>query len=136
MSIDRSSPEYLAKRRARYQLNKIPILKKLSDSHRLNPVVSMLRDAKKRVLSKGLDFSITKEDIIFPDICPISLLKLKVGYRKLTPNSPTLDRIDNTKGYIKGNIAVISNRANAMKRDASTKEIQRLLEYMQNAICS
>lgn len=44
--------------------------------------------------------------------------------------SPSLDRVNIDKGYIKGNIAVISNRANRIKSDATIEEIKALYEYM------
>jgi len=47
------------------------------------------------------------------------------GEKKHTPNSPTLDRLVPELGYVKGNIRVISYKANAMKSDASIQEIEK-----------
>ena len=94
----------------------------------------MLASARHRAKVKQLEFNITMEDIIIPDICPITLLPIereRVGRKGPGINSPTLDRIDNSKGYIKGNIRVISYRANQKKSDLSLDEIKRLYEYSQ-----
>jgi len=45
--------------------------------------------------------------------------------------SKGLDRIDSTKGYIKGNVWVISNRANTLKNDASLQELKTLVENLE-----
>jgi len=80
--------------------------------------------AKYRAKQKGLEFNITKEDIIIPDTCPL------LG----TPmQSPSLDRIDSSKGYTKDNVWVISNRANTLKNDATIKELKMLVENLENA---
>lgn len=50
-------------------------------------------------------------------------------YSGAFPNSPSLDRIDNTKGYTPDNIWVISQRANAMKSAASDEELVRFAEW-------
>ncbi len=47
-------------------------------------------------------------------------------------NSPTIDRVDNTKGYIPGNVAVISYRANCLKRDSSLDELIKLVDYVKS----
>ena len=44
--------------------------------------------------------------------------------------SPSLDRIDNSKGYIKGNVAVISNKANKYKSDMTIENIEKLASYV------
>lgn len=130
MTTDRKSPEYREKKRLKYQENREKILQKLAHDHLCNPRKYMLKDAKKRAKRDNLDFNIVLEDIMIPEYCPISLLKLESSKGNMTPSSPTLDRIDNSKGYVKGNVAVISNRANSMKRDANYDEICRMLNYM------
>lgn len=128
----RNSSEELEKRREIYQRDRLIILAKHAANHKANPIKYMLKDAKKRAKAKGLEFNIEASDMVIPEYCPITLLKLVVNSGTMKPNSPTLDRINNDKGYIKGNVAVISNRANAMKRDAYYDEIYRLLIYMEN----
>ena len=79
--------------------------------------------ARHRALKKGVEFNIEISDIIIPEKCPILGFPLKTcidGNRDL---SPSLDRIDNNKGYIKGNIQVVSFKANAMKLTADKSEL-------------
>lgn len=87
--------------------------------HRRNPQKELYRAAKARSKRKEIEFSIELDDIIIPEFCPILLIPLKVGDGKIQDSSPSLDRIDNSLGYIKGNIQVISNLANRMKNSAS-----------------
>lgn len=69
------------------------------------------------------------EDISIPEFCPVLGLRLQHGSGKATDASPSLDRIDNTKGYVQGNVMVVSNRANLLKRDATPDELQRLAAF-------
>ena len=79
--------------------------------------------AKHRAKSKGIEFNIELSDIIIPEICPILGLPIKKAIDGNRDLSPSLDRIDNDKGYIKGNIQVISFKANAMKLTADKSEL-------------
>ena len=84
----------------------------------------MLSQAKQRAKDKGLDFNIEEEDIRIPERCPILGDKLEVGVRRgPTRHSPSLDRIKPELGYVKGNIQVISFKANVMKQDATIEEL-------------
>lgn len=89
----------------------------------------MLSGAKSRAKKKGLEFSLTKDDIEIPETCPIFGIPIKrndgSGFHN---NSPSLDRIDNNLGYTKDNVRVISNRANLLKCDASLEELELLLK--------
>jgi len=86
-----------------------------------DPRSGLYSRAKYRAKQRGLEFSITKDDIIIPDICPLLLTPME---------SPSLDRIDSTKGYTPDNIQVISNRANTLKNNATLEELQTLVENL------
>ena len=118
---------YLANREERLQLAR--------DRYRTDPeryVKRLLAGARNRARSRGLEFSITKADVVIPDICPILGLRLGWGVGSPIPSSPSLDRIDSTKGYVVGNVRVISHRANSLKSNISISEVRSLLTYMES----
>ena len=80
--------------------------------------------AKCRAKKKGLPFNIEISDIIIPEKCP--LLGVKIV-------RPSLDRIKPHLGYVKGNIWVVSRRANVMKNDSSLNEMIILVENWKKA---
>lgn len=98
-----------------------------------NPTLFILKEARRRARNKGLAFSLTSEDIIIPKTCPVLGIHLNFGTDHVTPNSPTLDRVDNTKGYTKDNVCIISYRANRIKTDATEQELQLILEYIRGS---
>lgn len=77
--------------------------------------------AKSRAKRKKLDFNIKLEDIVIPKYCPVFNTEMRV---------PSIDRINSFKGYVKGNIQIISNRANMLKNNASIRELELILEFM------
>lgn len=97
---------------------------------RKNPEQYLLNAAKRRAREKGLEFNIDLSDIKIPDTCPILGIKLEMGDARSKSNSPSLDRRNNSKGYVKGNVYVISNKANLHKGNLSVEEIGALYEYV------
>lgn len=91
---------------------------------------SMWQAAKLRSKKKGLEFSIKIEDIIIPKICPLLGLELSIEDFGVRHNSPSLDRKDPKKGYIKENIWVISSRANILKSNAPLFELELLVKNL------
>jgi hypothetical protein len=89
----------------------------------------LLNLAKQRARRNGLAFDIDETDIIIPEFCPILGIKLERvrGYNRTT--SPSLDRIDNSKGYVKGNVVVVSYRANSIKQDATLDELKKVVRF-------
>jgi hypothetical protein len=96
------------------------------------PDKHLLSRAKIRAKKKGIPFDLEVSDIIVPFLCPVLGIELNIGMPVMHPQSPTVDRIDNSKGYIKGNIAVISWRANKLKSDGNLEEFRLILDYMEN----
>lgn len=93
----------------------------------------MLNQARNRAREKGLDFDLTVDDIFIPKQCPVLGIPLffsKTGKKGPCDNTPALDRIDNNLGYVRGNVAVISTRANVLKRDAEEWELLAVARYM------
>jgi len=66
-------------------------------------------------------------------MCPIIGEKFVLGKKVISDFSPTLDRIDNNKGYVKGNVRVISAKANAVKNKATLDELKLMLKNWENA---
>lgn len=89
----------------------------------------LLELARDRAKKRGFEFSISAEDFIPTQFCP--LLGIPFDFSKrgkgAADNSPTIDRIDSSKGYVPGNVWVISHRANRMKSDATIQELEMIV---------
>jgi hypothetical protein len=90
--------------------------------------VVLFEQAKYRAKNKSLPFNIEIEDVLIPEKCPlleIPLFRKPYGERTgFHMNSPSLDRIQPELGYTKGNVMVISMKANAMKYSANLNELE------------
>lgn len=103
--------------------------RKMRESRRTKPEMHMLIRARVRAAEKGLPFELTRDDIAIPDRCPV--LGIPIGLQPGTPGdaSAELDRIDNAKGYVPGNVIVVSRRANRIKNDATIEELHRISSF-------
>lgn len=103
-------------------------------SRAINQKHNMWYRAKRRALKKNIEFDIKEEDIIIPNVCPVLNISLSNDYskNKSYDTFPSLDRFNNSKGYTKDNIHVISYRANSLKNAATVEEIKLILNYMEN----
>jgi hypothetical protein len=90
-----------------------------------HPEKAMLLAAKNRSQKFGLDFNLEEGDIYIPDKCPVFGFPLVMhsGRNGGRFDSPSLDRVNPDKGYVKGNVQVISFKANAMKNNATQEEL-------------
>lgn len=66
--------------------------------------------------------------------CPVLGIPLDYSGGKLNDHTPTVDRIDSSKGYTANNIIIVSWRCNRSKNDLSKEELQKIAEYYQNLI--
>jgi len=84
--------------------------------------LKMLWRARGRANKKSLACNIELSDIVIPETCPVLLTKMK---------HPSLDRIVPLLGYTKGNVRVISNRANMLKNNATVTEMELIIADLQ-----
>jgi len=104
-------------------------------------VKQMLRDAGRRASKKTLNFNINFDYVLSLVVshCPVLGIPLNwtcvrdVGNTTLT-GSPSLDRIDPTKGYVRGNVWIISHRANSIKSNATHEELKLVTKAVGEAI--
>ena len=69
------------------------------------------------------------EAVEYPKVCPVLGMKLDWGMNGHQPNSPSLDKIDPTKGYIPGNVMILSHLANSMKHNATPEQLKQFSRY-------
>jgi hypothetical protein len=103
---------------------------------RKDPVRAMVSLARARAKKAGLEFSITEHDVVIPSHCPVLGIELSFGLGRGKGQShaerdgrASLDRIENSKGYIPGNVIVVSFRANRIKSDASSRELLKIARF-------
>ena len=89
----------------------------------------IIRNSKYCAKRRNIEFSIKYTDFELPELCPILGIKLEygAGHDGNAPQHATLDRIDNTKGYVPGNVMIVSRLANAMKNEASFNQLQTFI---------
>lgn len=92
----------------------------------------MLWQIKARAKRGNIPFNLEHSDIVIPPTCPILGIPLKINSGHSGENSPSVDRIIPEFGYIKGNIKVISNKANSIKSNASIQDLEKVLEYVKS----
>lgn len=93
--------------------------------------------AKIRAKQHGLDFNIEVADVIIPPKCPILGIDIIPSKDSQGPSdhSPSVDRINNDFGYVKGNVRVISYRANSLKSDGRLAEFKAIIADLEKNNC-
>lgn len=119
-----------------YSKNTVHRQQSMRRRHRADPRVMMLAAAKKRASAKGIEFLITRADLEVPFVCPVLGIIIEVNERRWQDSSPTIDRIDTRRGYVPGNVCVISARANRIKNDATADELERIAAYLRRRASS
>lgn len=89
-----------------------------------NPKQRLLSSSKSTAKKKGYLHTMSVDDITIPTHCPylgVELTNIQNSFK--VPTNISIDRIDSSKGYIPGNVQVISNLANRMKQEATEKQL-------------
>ena len=97
-----------------------------------NPSRYLYTKVREKAVRDGVPFNLSVDDIVVPTVCPVYGIPLFRGIGKATDNSPSVDKIIPSLGYVKGNVCVISLKANRHKNDATLEELRLLVEYVES----
>ena len=108
------TPEYKLRRAVRKQANW---------QHQL--FLSVRSNAKRR----GIAFAVAEHEVPWTDVCPVFGVPIGPRVGKPADDSASIDRKDNSRGYVPGNVVVVSYRANRIKNDATVAELKRIVTF-------
>jgi hypothetical protein len=127
-----------------YLLNKEKIIKQTARNNKKlaieKPVHFLFRRAKDRAKRKNILFTIDKEYLnsIYPkdNMCPVLKIPFQLGFlneiKKNKDYAPSLDRIIPEKGYVEGNLVIVSFAVNRVKNNVSIETIEKILNFYKN----
>ena len=104
----------------------------LGDLHKKKNLEHLLsnrfRSIVKRAKQRNLECNITEaylEELWYKQkgICALSGIKMTYSSQRRIPTSVSVDRIDSTKGYIKGNLQLVCYICNQMKSNLTLDEL-------------
>lgn len=125
----RSRKNYLANREARNKQNLANYYKEEN-----YPAIILSR-IRVRARKHNIPFDLTVDDIILPSVCPVLGVQLKRNYGGTAhPNSYSVDRLNPVLGYTKGNIMIMSYKANCMKSNATPSELLKFAQWVNETI--
>jgi hypothetical protein len=128
-TFNKNKLKYYKKTKEKYYQDIELSKQKLKTRYFNNTAARLVNSAKVRAKKKNIPFDITKEDIIIPTFCPVLGIKLQVNSGCAKHSSPSLDRIIPDKGYIKGNVIVVSYKANTIKNDATIEDLEKVTNF-------
>jgi hypothetical protein len=122
-------------RRSQYLANPAEFTKYRRRKAAANQVGELLRRTRSRAKTKNLEFALTKTDLCVADVCPCCGHAMSVnielsGSGNPHPHCPTADRFDSSIGYVPGNVHVICNSCNSIKRSATEEQLRMVANWM------
>ena len=117
-----------------HKKRKVSVDKARVKASTLYPLRKLVASARQRAFKKGLAFDIELSDLVLPAMCPLLGIPLLKGAGKICAGSPSLDRINPALGYVKGNVWVISFKANAIKQNATVQELELLVNNLKSIL--
>lgn len=126
--------EAIAKSKAYYEANTAKVLASTKACRVRRYEKYLWKRVQKRAAERGLPFDLEVEDIVVPDVCPVLGIPLTKEGGEDQDAYPSLDRLIPSRGYVKGNVRVISKRANQIKSNATVEEVEKVLAYMKENI--
>lgn len=98
----------------------------------LKPGHYILTNIRTRAKLAGVPFDLDASDLTPPDVCPVLGIKMTPYAHGRCDTAPEVDRLVPEKGYVRGNVSVISRRANRIKDNGSAEEHERIAAWMRS----
>ena len=92
------------------------------------------RGLKRRAEADGLPFDLDPTDITIPARCPVFGWPLVIGEGASQNASPSLDKLDPAKGYVRRNVWVISHLANRIKNNATLEQLEAVTSALRQRL--
>ncbi len=123
-----------AKSRRWYAKNRVEMQRlareRMAERKIRDPIGVMLKRKRYNAERLGIPFDLASTDIVIPEFCQILGIRLApIGSPDIDAR-PSIDRLDPSKGYVRGNVAVISNKANRIKSDGTAEHHERIAAWM------
>lgn len=96
---------------------------------------SKFRTKKANAIRAGRQWTVDFGDLEFPTHCPILGIELDYFSETICDSSPSFDCVVPERDYVKGNVYVISQRANRIKNDGTADEHWAIAKFIE-LICS
>ncbi len=103
-------------------------------AYKRNPRSRWLAGARSRAKRSSVPFDLTAADIVIPTHCPVLGCKLEIGDNRQSDTAPSLDRLRPERGYVRGNVFVISYKANRWKNNASPQDLRTIADWMERML--
>lgn len=92
---------------------------------------ALFHGAKRRAKQAGYASDLELSDIAIPALCPLLGIQLQRSKHSISSNSPTLDKLDPNGRYVKGNVWVISQKANRLKSNMTLAQMKHFVRVIE-----
>jgi hypothetical protein len=93
----------------------------------------LFKSLKNRAIANNIPFNLEYVDVEWPEKCPVFGVVLQYNtVDKPQNDSASFDKVIPKLGYIKGNVRIISQRANWLKQDSTIEQLENIILYMKN----
>lgn len=139
----KTDPEWLTKKKSyerEWKKNNPGRWKEIQRKHveryqQTDPIKYLIGRIKINAKRKGIEFNLDPSDFTMPKLCPVLGIPIVPFKGKFEPGAASFDRIDPHKGYVKGNVNIISWRANMLKRDCTDPtELRAVADYIEQTL--
>lgn len=94
----------------------------------------ILNALRSRCTRDKVPFNLTIDDIQIPEFCPVLGVRLVLDAHTLSTCSPSLDRLIGSLGYVKGNVRVMSHRANTLISNGTLEEHEKVVAFLRTQV--